>query len=54
MKRPENAWLPAVLDALVIFPEALLLVRRTILRLCGYSADEVEDLVCGELQPAPA
>jgi hypothetical protein len=38
-KRPETAWLPAVLKALDVFPEALALVRRTILRLCGF-ADE--------------
>ena len=38
-KRPENAWLPAVMQALDIFPEAQALVRRTILRLCGYGDD---------------
>jgi hypothetical protein len=38
--RPENSWLPAVMQALDIFPEAQALVRRTILRLCGYGADE--------------
>jgi hypothetical protein len=39
-KRPENAWLPAILKALDVFPEAQALVRRTILRLYGYAADE--------------
>ena len=38
--KPENAWLAAVLQALEIFPEAHALVRRTILRLHGYTADE--------------
>jgi hypothetical protein len=37
---PENSWLPAVMQALDIFPEAQALVRRTILRLCGYAGDE--------------
>ena len=39
-KQPENAWLPAILKALDVFPEAQDLVRRTILRVHGYVADE--------------
>ena len=39
-KQTGNSWLPAVLKALDVFPEAQTLVRNTILRLCGHTVHE--------------